>query len=93
MSGKDIVKLRNETRETGGFRGVMIIRDPFEMLISAYCCLDRPGPPGGVGTAEAVEVLTGRRRWFERDRQSHKARVLHANWECKSRTRSKGPEV
>eukprot|EP00913_Durusdinium_trenchii_P002833 g2621.t1 len=48
VSGKDIVKLRNETRETGGFRGVMIIRDPFEMLISAYCYHHRGAEPDSI---------------------------------------------
>ena len=34
-----ILKLRQQTKDKEMFRGVMSIRDPFEMIVSAYCCL------------------------------------------------------
>ena len=35
-----ILELRRQTADKEMFRGVMTIRDPFEMIVSAYCCLD-----------------------------------------------------
>jgi len=40
-----ILTLRDETRSKGGFRGVMIIRDPLEMVVSAYCYHHRGAEP------------------------------------------------
>ena len=34
-----ISQLRQQTADKEMFRGVMTIRDPFEMIVSAYCCL------------------------------------------------------
>ena len=34
-----ILTLRRQTADKERFRGVMSIRDPFEMIVSSYCCL------------------------------------------------------
>ena len=34
-----ILELRQQTADKERFRGVTTIRDPFEMIVSAYCCL------------------------------------------------------
>ena len=38
-SADAILELRYQTADKERFRGVMSIRDPFEMIVSAYCCL------------------------------------------------------
>ena len=39
-SADAILELRQQTAGKEGFRGVMSIRDPFEMIVSAYCCFE-----------------------------------------------------
>ena len=43
-----ILELRQQTADKERFRGVMIIRDPFEMIVSAYCCLSIYTIPGAI---------------------------------------------
>ncbi|CAK9080786.1 Copia protein [Durusdinium trenchii] len=45
ISGKALLELRAETAQTGGFRGVMTIRNPLEMVISSYCYHHRGAEP------------------------------------------------
>ena len=37
INGPDLTEIRKEAASKGGLRGVMIIRDPLDMLASAYC--------------------------------------------------------
>ena len=38
ISADPILELRQQTKDEDMFRGVMGVRDPFEMIVSAYCC-------------------------------------------------------
>ena len=38
ISADPILELRQQTNDEEMFRGVMGVRDPFEMIVSAYCC-------------------------------------------------------
>ena len=48
ITGDAIVKLRQQTKDKEMFRGVMGMRDPLEMIVSAYCCLGSYTIQGGL---------------------------------------------
>ncbi|CAK9017560.1 Copia protein [Durusdinium trenchii] len=58
ISGKDILNLRKEAAFTGGMRGVIIIRDPLEMVVSSFCYHHR-GAGAGLGLAPAKIMEMG----------------------------------
>ncbi|CAK9085313.1 tRNA (Cytosine(34)-C(5))-methyltransferase [Durusdinium trenchii] len=57
INGEDILRLRKDAAFKGGLRGVMIIRDPFEMVASAYCYHHRGAELGtGLAPANITEI-------------------------------------
>ncbi|CAK8995799.1 unnamed protein product [Durusdinium trenchii] len=56
IDGDTISELRKETHNTGGFRGVMMIRDPVDMVISAYSYHHRGAEPDSIYAQGMVEL-------------------------------------
>lgn len=46
ISGREILKIRKEAASKGGLRGVMMIRDPLEIVVSGYCYTHRGAASG-----------------------------------------------